>query len=1061
MRWWRSVVVAALVPAWLLPLQAAEPAYRFVLPGGPPPVSLSPAVLSPEERAFLAGLPEIRVGLQRSGAPPFERVAADGAISGVQPELLSTLARTFGLRIRPVVLPDWPSVLQAAREGRVDMVLTAAVSAERLQYLAFTLGTVSKPTGVLALRSRAALVIDNARIALERGYYSNDVVGRRFPAATVVPADNTVEALRMVSDGRADAYVGSLLEAVDLLSRQPMPGIEVRQILSSGTGYYHFGVRKDWVRLVTILNKGITSWRAVAELPGAADLMAAAASVPGGLQLHNAMALSPEEAAVLSEHSVWRVGAVRGLPLLNAIDGNGAHSGIAADYTEQVARRLGVGVELVPFDNVGEMIDALRAGRIDLAPFLTRTEERAREFAFSQPYFSMPYVLVARTDAPLYWDLASLRGKRLALPLQHPLRPTMARKYPEVQLLAPRDGNEAMDMVAMGDADASVEVKLFANLRINGDAAGLLRALGTVDEVSAQFHMATSPQASALMPLIDRALAEVPPGERERLERRWVAVELKPPFPWRRWAPTIAVGVAALLLLAGGTVAWARRLQREVLRRRRADEQLDDIGRTMPGVAFRYIVDAQGRIERTFFSSGAAAFFGFEPPAGRTVVDFVQPYLSPAQHAEAMRLQTEAMRGGGRFRYTAAYAHPDGRERQIHCEAVRSTTRDGQTAWTGYIVDVSAEHALQQRLAQEAQERHLMLASASHELRAPTHTLTLALQDDALRSVPATAAQPLAIARDAARSLAQLLDDVLDSARLDAGRLALRPQPFDLHALLAQVAELHRTELAHKGLSLALEIEPALPRTLQADPLRLKQVLVNLLSNAGKYTQRGGVTLRARAVGADKLTIEVQDTGIGIPAEQQAALFEPFFTVRSPGPGSPPSSGLGLSICRRLVELMGGHIQLHSEPSVGTTVTVTLPLTAATPADARPVRREGVLLLCDDDEVSRVLMAAALQRLGLPVQALGDATQALARWREGGVRGLITDLTMPGLSGLELVAAVRQAERDAAERTAIVVCSGSAPPAADEPAPPYDAFLSKPVDLGVLADTLHRLLAPA
>ena len=1067
LRWLPSCVLGLLLVAGAgnAPLAVGAPDYRFKLSGGAPPVTLSATVLSPEERAFLAELPEIRVALRRMGAPPYERIDADGQISGVQAEMLGALARTFGLRIRPVVLADRHSVLNAVKSGQADMVLTVAVSAERLQYLSFTLGTASLPVAVLSRKAAPQVEQAGARIALEREHFSNEVVARRYPGATVVPTNTALQALRLVAEGGADAYVGSLLEAVDLLARDPLPGIEVQQILSSGTGYYHFGVRKDWARLVTILNKGITSWRASPDPISAAAVGALAASAVAGGGLQPPFVLTPAEAAALVERSVWRIGAVRGLGLLNDVGVHGAHSGIAADYAEQVARRLGVGLALVPFDSVAEMLDALRAERIDVVPFLTRTEERARQFGFSKPYFEMPYVLVARSDAPLYWDLASLRGKRLALALQHPLREFVARRFAGITVLDANDGNEAMDMVARGDADAAVEVKLFANLRINADDGGRLRALGNIDELPAQFRFATSAQALALLPLIDRALADIEAPERERLLRRWVAVDLRPArFPWRRWAPALAVALAALLALAGASAWWMRRLAREVSYRRRADEQLGDIGRTMPGVVFRYAVGAEGELVPTFLSSGAEAFLSIRPAPGLTVLSVIGPRLRPGQWAEAEAAQSEALRTGQPYRHTVAYTRPDGRELWLHCEAVCSTTREAQVAWTGYLIDVSAEHDLQERLAQEAKERHLLLASASHELRSPAHTLALALQDEALLQLPATAARPLEIARDAVRTIAQLLDDVLDTARLDAGRLELRLQEFDLQALLEQIMRTHRPELTAKGLGFVLECDPRVPRTVHADPLRLKQVLMNLLSNAAKYTQAGSVRLvvglGSLAADTPALQLEVRDTGVGIPLALQQRLFEPFVTLGAGGAGSPSSSGLGLSICRRLVELMGGTITLHSEFGVGTGVQVLLPLLAPPPGGSA-LKREGALLLCDDDEVSLLLMAAALARLGYPALQVGSGQAALARWREGGVRVLVTDLTMPGLDGSALIQAIRSAEAGAAERTGIVVCSGSAPPVAGPGAapPPYDAFISKPVDLNALGDTLRRLMA--
>lgn len=1059
---WCLLLIALGLPG-AAPAQPT-PEFRFRVPAGPPQVALNPTVLTDEERRFLAGLPEVRVALQRVGAPPFERVEADGEISGLQPEMLGALARALGIRLRPVVKDGWPAVLQAVQDGEADMVLTLASTAERRRYLNFTLGTAQVPVAVFTRSGAPPQALEQLRYALERDYFSNDVVARRFPGARVVAADSTADALRRVADGGANAYLGSLLEALDLLAREPVPGIEVRQILDEAQTYYHFGVRKDWPQLVTILNRGIASWRVASE--GAALAALPASAVPGGLRLRGALPMSAAEAAMLAELAVWRVGAVRGLDLLNAVDARGEHSGIAADYLEQVRSRLGIGTEIVAFASVAEMIDALRDGRIDVAPFLTRTPDRAREFVFSRPYFNMPYMLVGRTDAPMYWDLASLRGKRLALARDHPLLDTVKRRYPEIRIVTPSDRLLAMDIVAAGDADAAVDVKLFANLRINRDGGGL-RLLGTVDELPGDFAFATTRRAAALVPLIDRALADIPAAENDRLLRRWVAMDLAPPFPWRRWAPALGVAAAALLLMGGATAWWMRRLRRELRHRRRSDEQLDDIGRTMPGVAYRYILDEHNRLARTFYSSGTEAFFGIAPPPGRTVLDFIGSRLSPEHRATAVAALKRALSTGERYAHSAPYPHPDGSLRWIHSEAVRSIDRDGRTVWTGYVIDITRERELQEQLGREARERHLMLAQASHELRAPAHQLALALQAPELDGVPPAAARPLAVARDAVRTIAALLDDVLDTARLDAGRLELRPHDFDLHALLQQLREAQRGVFAAQGLTLALEIAPGVPRTVHADALRLKQVLLNLLSNAAKYTAQGGATLAAATAagpgGAAQLVLSVQDSGRGIEPALQAGLFEPYATLPREGRGEDtPSSGLGLSICRRLVALMDGAIELQSSPGAGTTVTVRLPLHQPGDAAAGAARRDGVLLLCDDDEVARLLMSAALARLGHEVVQAARGDAALARWRQGDVRALITDLRMPGLSGQGLAQAIREAEAadPARGRTAIVFCSGDMPPLASDSggATLADAYIGKPVDLATLADTLHALL---
>ncbi len=1049
--------------------EAATPGeYRFRASELPSTLKLGDQVLTIDERAFLAALPEVRVGIARREPRPYEIVGDDGEITGIQADLLAGLAQAFGLRLKPVVLPDLSAALTAVRERRVDLLMTLGVTAERLDYLEFTLGTAPQPGALFARTSdpgKPPTPLATSRFALEREISADDFVRRQYPDAAIVSVDTTDDALQAVAVGRADYYLGSLLVAVDALGRKPVPGIEVRQLMHYGTGHYHFGIRKDWAPLAGILNKGIAALRG-SELP---QWRAAVATLPSDLKYEPPMKLSVEETSVLLAHPVLRVGAVRGLKLLNDVDARRVHSGIAAEYTEHVARRLGVAVLIEPFDNIGAMLDALRAGSIDLVPFAAKTAQREREFGYSRPYLQMPFMIVARTDAPLYWDLPSLRGKRVALPPQHPVRELLAARYPEVTVVDANNDDDAMDRVVSGEVDAAIEVKLFANLRIQGDTEGALRSVASVAELPAEFHFAASRQAAALLPLIDRVLAEIDPTERQRMLNRWVAVDLKPVFAWRKYLPLIAVALSAVLLLIGATVWWVQRLSREVDARRLSDERLADIGATMPGLVFRYVVRAAGQVLSSFHTHGAAKFLGIALPHRVMLLDAIADRLPADQLEAARQAQRECSASGETFKFTARYAHPNGRQVWLHTEAVATPFQGKDTAWTGYVVDVSSERQLQDNLARAVEAKNLFVATASHELRAPTHTLSLALQRLASTRLAPDQAAALRTAQDAAGNLAQLVDDVLDLARIDAGRMTLQVQTTDLPALMHRVVDSFRDAAQAKQLALVLNRAPDLPRHAQVDPLRLRQILANLLSNAVKYTREGSVTLDVgseRGAGdpqGEQLYFAVTDTGAGIDPVRQERLFVPFATLDEIDPSTTgiASSGLGLVICRHLAELMGGSIELASQRGFGTVMRLRIPmppLSDAAVAVAAPLV-SGTVLLCDDDDVSRLLLAHLLMQHGHAVEEVDNGLAALQRWRRGGVAALITDLRMPGMSGAQLVRELRADEAGSSSRCAVVVCSGSLIDRAGGAAGPvdFDAFCAKPVDISLLIESLARL----
>jgi signal transduction histidine kinase/ABC-type amino acid transport substrate-binding protein/CheY-like chemotaxis protein len=1121
----------------------AQQTYRWRAPATPSAVQ--PGFLTDAEQAYLASLPEIRVAIAKRGAAPYEVVEANGEVHGFQADLLLALAQLLNLKVRPVVYDDWPQVLGAVRDRQADMVLTITVTPDRVAYIAYTVGTVPVP---MALFTRPAPAVtpppEEASFALEDEYASQEAVRRRYPQATVISTSSTAESLRAVMSGQADYYLGGVLETLHESAKlgagqaAPQPGaLQLRATRQVGSGYYHLGVRKDWALLATLLNRGIDS---LGQTPRAA-LTEALRGANVAATAPRALALSAEAQAWVQQNSVLRVGAVRGLSLMNDVTSAGTHTGIAADYTEHVAQRFGVGVDVHAFDSVAEMMTALRDKRIDLVPFLNRVPYRDAELAYSKPFITVPYVLVGRSDGPAFWDLSSLRGRRVALSQDRVLGPILAERYPEVQLLSAADSTAALDMVANGEADAAVEVKVLANLRVH-EGRGDLRILADLSDLPGQYHFGANAQTRVLLPAIDTALNELAPAERERMLRRWIALDLRPGFDWRRWWPVITAVTLAVLTLLGSGLWWARRLQSEVRRRRRADKLIDDVGRTVPGVVFRYVVDDKGVIRSSFLSSGSGRFLGLQPSDGAALLRQALPRVDEAHRKRLHALLDAAQSTGKGLQCSVPYAHPDGRQLWLHVEALqqkktrklsrnhkRRQQRGGHahqdanqdprdhhdqhehlaeasdsllgapadggsfedlapanprpaaafTEWTGYVVDVTQRQALLERVEHEADERYVMLATASHELRAPAHTLALALQSLPDQAVGSAHRKTLNLARDAARTMGQLLDDVLDSARAGFGYTQLRPQSFNLHALFEQVAESQAKLIAQKGLSFGHHIAPGTPRTVVADPLRLKQVLTNVLNNAAKYTQNGGIEFvmqPGRLPGQGSATAEmnavhfsVTDTGPGIAPEIREHLFQPFVAAQPGLVGDPlveglRSTGLGLAHCQRLLELMKGSITLVSEPGTGTQVSVLLPLLAGAGTEPiTPWRKAGAVLVCDDDAVSRLLLSETLAHLGYDCETASTAAEALQRWRMGGAEGvrlLLTDLNMPGTTGAELVQAIRQEEAASASatRTALVICSGDpAPVLTDGQAPLHDGFLSKPVDMQALLDTFQRL----
>lgn len=406
-------------------------------------------------------------------------------------------------------------------------------------------------------------------------------------------------------------------------------------------------------------------------------------------------------------------------------------------------------------------------------------------------------------------------------------------------------------------------------------------------------------------------------------------------------------------------------------------------------------------------------------------------------------------------------------------------------AWLTYVVLLAAAVGLtlrgwRRRLAQRyhlqliEQQRQLaeqssaaktqFLATLSHEIRTPmTGVMGMA---ELLLSTPLTPQQhdyTQAMQRSGGMLL-KLLNDALDLARIEAGRLELEPAPFDPWQLLRDVVQLEQG-LAHaKGLRLSLEIADDVPSQVVGDALRIKQVLLNLANNALKFTEHGRVDLSAQRVG-DCLLFSISDTGPGIPEASQARLFERF--EQADGPQRRAGSGLGLAICRELVGMMGGSIELESRLAHGSTFHVRLPLVELPPVAAPPPQeivgeRHYRLLLVEDDTIVAAVIRGLLDRQGHAVVHVVNGLAALAELAHSAFDAVLLDLDLPGVDGFQIARLIRQREQPGRHVPIVAVTARSGgEDEAQARAAGMDGFLRKPLSGEQLAAALARVAGAA
>lgn len=365
----------------------------------------------------------------------------------------------------------------------------------------------------------------------------------------------------------------------------------------------------------------------------------------------------------------------------------------------------------------------------------------------------------------------------------------------------------------------------------------------------------------------------------------------------------------------------------------------------------------------------------------------------------------------------------------------------------------------------EKPRKYSNVAAISHELRAPLHAIS-GLAELLLKSDldPADRNVAASIHRES-QALESIVSDLLELERADAGELQIVRQSFAPRLLIGEVVSAYATNATDKGLQLTAAIDDELPLAVIGDRHRIRQILINLVSNAIKYTSTGGVTIGVGIINASttRLRIAVADTGPGVPDDALPLLFEPFKQSR---PGDRVAgTGLGLPLTKRLISLLDGTCVLDTSPD-GSTFTIEIPVTPARGEQAVDAPAEnpasGRVLVVDDTEVNRMLADAQLQRLGYEAACAVDGAEALKRLDVESFDAVLLDWHMPGMDGLEVTARIRTREATTGERLPIILTTASVTDADREKCLAHDVseFLPKPVSLGALGECLGRWIDP-
>jgi signal transduction histidine kinase/CheY-like chemotaxis protein len=544
-----------------------------------------------------------------------------------------------------------------------------------------------------------------------------------------------------------------------------------------------------------------------------------------------------------------------------------------------------------------------------------------------------------------------------------------------------------------------------------------------------------------------------------------------------------ALGLIGIIVIGSASAIWKRVIDAQLEARSMLEKTETNLFKAL-GLAEAVVWEADLQTGAFSSPSDMSVFRGPGDGPGDCRADFWDRFLHPSDIGRVQAIWSKHLGAGAPLDMELSVRLSNGRScwtRVVARTAADEAGRPVRAFGLLQNIDKRKSHEQQlvaQRMAAEAATiaKSQFLATMSHEIRTPMNGV-LGMLDILLRSdLDETQRWPAKIACDSAHALLRILDDILDYSKIEAGQVEIEATNFNVRDVTNGVVSLLSPRGDEKGLAITSRIDDSLPDWVVGDPVRYRQILTNLLGNAIKFTEKGGVHMEASCtLEADvvELRVTVRDTGIGISRDAQERLFQRFTQADATTTRKFGGTGLGLAITKQLVELMGGSIHMESEAGKGCTFWFTLSVRTGAPpastgndtidaADAGLALPPLRILLAEDNKVNQMIIRAFLKPGGHELVIVGDGSEALERVKTRPFDVVLMDVQMPVMDGLTATRAIRELPGDAAAVPIIALTANALAGDREEylRAGMTD-YLSKPVDSATLLRTIARVVANA
>ncbi|MBA3026745.1 MAG: transporter substrate-binding domain-containing protein [Sulfurimonas sp.] len=959
--------------------------------------------------------------------PPYDFVDKEANHSGISADFLKLIAQKSGLKfdVKPGI---WADVLSQMKDKKLDGLTCAVKTAERDEYLKFTKPYVSMDMAIVAQYDNKTILdiedLNNKTVAVNRGSYLHEWLIEKYPNINLYLTSSNEASLEAVSFSKADAYIGNVAVATYIIKEKYLSNLKIINKIPNMTTDVSIAVDKDNVVLYSIMEKTLLSI-SQEERQVIIDKWYQESRMDTKTTTNN-ISFTEEEETWIKNHPVLRYSEVDWTPL-STIE-NGKMVGLLNEYLRVLSEQTGIEFKYVPSSSWPNVLENFKNKKIDIVPGIGDNEYESSLGLASQTFAKFPFVLVTKTSEAFINDINEIEKENrvIAVPKYWTSYNYLVSQKPNIKIIETKDVFEALELVRKGKAYAFL-----------GHMAVAMHYVGTyyphelhiAGKIAFEFHhkFLIQEEDSTLLHIVNKVFENMSEQQHFDIANKWLRVEVKEAGDYTLFYQIFSL----LILFILASFYWNRKLASEIKERMQIEESLkkseSQMRMLINNIPMHVIVTTyQGQI--LLANPRSLKDYGFKEEE-LYKINILEFYDNPQERDEMI---AELKAKGKVEEKVMSFLRPDGLYYMML--SILPINYNNQDVLLTIGMDITERLKMEEALLEAKNSAELankakseFLANMSHEIRTPMNSImgfTELLNEQITQPKLKSYVQTI---RNSSSTLLTLINDILDLSKIEAGKLKINKAATDIYSLSNEISSIFMLSVKNKGLDLVVDVADGIPHSLLIDEIRLRQILLNLIGNAVKFTQYGFIKLSIRAFNVDehqsKLDLEfaIKDSGLGIPSDQLEKIFNEFEQTDGQDSRQFGGTGLGLSISKRLCEMMDGKISVESKEGEGSTFRVHLygidisslmqekESQNVSQLDVRTIEfKPAKVLVVDDIADNRKLIINNFEDTNISVITACDGLEAIKIYKAEQPDLIIMDIRMPNMDGYEAAREIKK-----------------------------------------------------